>query len=149
MQLTCIQRTSIWSRLLLIAALGLLPGCTTDLTIDSSIHLSAGGAATIRFSPVPPTGTIRMRNSGPDQARLEFFGPSPDHPGSLDRMLTIELGPGGAIIQSISGVQRIDATTLGQEQTTIVYTIRSREGVGFAVDAGRGAVVTMGSAPEP
>lgn len=139
--------TRFTSAAVLLAALLTLPACSTDITVDSSIHLSSGGSATMRFQPVPPTGTIRMRNTGPDRARLEFFGPSPDHPAMVDRMLTVELGVNGSSLQSISGVQRIEVTILGAETTTVIYTIRSREGVGYTVDAGRGAVLTVGETP--
>ncbi|GEM_PF-5200062 len=132
---------------LLGAALLTLPACSTNITVDSAIHLSAGGNATLRFQPVPPVGTINVRNTGPDRARLEFFGPSPDHPAMLDRMLTVELGVNGSSLQSISGVQRIEVTMLGADQTSVFYTIRSREGVGYTVDAGRGTVLTAGEKP--
>lgn len=124
--------------LLFVAGI-LLPACTTDLTIDASLRLGSAGEATMRFAPVPPVGTIDLRNTGPDRARLEFFGPSPDHPATLDRMLTVELGAGGSITQSIEGVQRIEATNLGTGETTVIYSIRTREGVGYTIDFGPGA----------
>ena len=132
---------------LLFAAGAILSACSTDLTIDSSIHLSTGGQATMRFQPLPPTGTISLRNSGPDRAHLEFFGPSLDNPAGVDRILTVELGPGGTSLESISGVQRIEVTMLGLDQTTIIYTIRARDGVGYTVDAGGEAVLTAGETP--
>lgn len=127
------------SRSLWLAALLFLPACTTDLTIDASLRLGSAGEATMRFAPVPHVGTIDLRNTGPDRARLEFFGPSPDHPATLDRMLTVELGPGGEVLQSIAGVQRIEATSLGTGETTVIYSIRTREGIGYAIDFGPGA----------
>lgn len=136
-----------WSVLLLLAALLALPACSTDITIDSAIHLSAGGEATMRFQPIPPTGTIALRNTGPDRARLEFFGPSLDNPAAVDRILTVDLGPGGSSLQSISGVQRIQVSMIGPDRATLIYTIRAREGVGYTVDAGRGAVLTAGEKP--
>jgi len=123
----------------LVAALVFLPACSTDLTVDASLRLGSAGEATMRFAPIPPVGTIELRNTGPDRARLEFFGPSPDHPADLDRMLTIELGPGGSITQSIEGVQRIEATSLGIGETTVIYSIRTREGIGYTIDFGREA----------
>lgn len=141
--------TSLNGLILLLAALLILPACSTDITIDSSIQLSAEGEATMRFQPIPPTGTIAMRNTGPDRARLEFFGPSLDNPAATDRLLTVDLGPGGSSLQSISGVQRIKVTMIGSDKTSVIYTIRSRDGVGFAVDAGHGAIATMGEKPTP
>ncbi len=123
----------------LAAALVLLPACTSDLTIDASLHLASEAQATMRFAPIPPSGTIRLRNAGPDRARLEFFGPSPDHPATLDRMLTVELGPGGEVLQSIAGVQRIEAANPGTGETTVIYSIRTRDGVGYIIDFGPGA----------
>ena len=132
----------------LLAALFILPACSTDLTLDSSIQLSAGGEATMRFAPIPSTGTISLRNTGPDRAHLEFFGPSLDNPGSVDRILTVDLGPGGSSLQSIEGVQRIEVTMLGPDRTTVIYTIHTREGVGYTVDVGRGAILKAGAEPD-
>lgn len=131
--------SSLAPALALLAAAMLLPACTTDLTIDASLRLASEAQATMRFAPIPPVGTIRLRNAGPDHARIEFFGPSPDHPATLDRMLTFELGPGGEILQSIAGVQRIEAANPGAQETTVIYSIRTRDGVGYVIDFGPGA----------
>ncbi len=130
---------SRWSAPSLLAAAIFLPACTTDLTIDASLRLASEARATMRFAPVPPVGTISLRNTGPDRARLEFFGPSPDHPAALDRLLTIELGPGDEVLQSIADVQRIEAANLGTGETTVIYSIRTREGIGYMIDFGPGA----------
>ncbi len=141
--------SSASSYIALLLTLLAMPACSTDITVNSSIHLSAGSAATLRFQPIPPTGTIDMRNTGPDRAVLEFYGPDQESPGYIYRLLTVDLPAGASRLESVSGVQRIEFSMRGEDETTVIYSIRSREGVGITINAGPGAVVTAGEQAEP
>lgn len=141
--------TNAWTPIALLLALLALPACSTDITVNSSIHLSAGSTAMMRFQPIPPSGTIDMRNTGPDRAILEFYGPDQDSPGYAYRLLTVDLPAGASRLESVAGVQRIEVSMRGDDETTLVYSIRSREGVGLTINAGPGAVITAGEKAEP